>query len=199
MQRIIPEVGAAGPRVFHERGIVKGANGVLVCDARGDDFATAGISSHEMGFDQAGDNFQIGVDEASIQPHRGASTGFSNGDVVFRVFGVVVDHLKGLDDGRIADQFFEFLAQIGTVQSGRDEDGDAFAGEASCEEAVQERSEQKPVGYGTGDVANDDAGGAGLPRQLGQRRSRYGGCECGDDGCRWIGQQRHGRLFNDLD
>ena len=70
-----------------------------------------------------------------------------------------------------ADHFHEFLAQVGPVQAGGHQDQDFLARDAALLERRQSGGKMHRVGHRPGDVADDHAGIAAAPGQLGQRRS----------------------------
>ena len=70
--------------------IVEGGNGVLVCDARSNDFSPSRVTGHEMGLDQARHNLQVSFDKAFIDLHWGAFAGGADKDMVFVFFRKVI-------------------------------------------------------------------------------------------------------------
>ena len=88
-----------------------------------DKFSTAGKAGHEMGFDQAGRDLQVGLDVSRIDPHRHAAGAVAQIGVGVPIEPVVVLNSIGPGDFR-TDHLLEFPAQVGAVEPGRHENED---------------------------------------------------------------------------
>ena len=187
------------PRVGHEARAMEGRDGVLVRDARRDHLAPAGVARHEVWLDQAGGDLQLGLEEAAVELHRGAGGREAQVDVVRVVPRVVVFDADSLQHPRVADQLLQLGAQVGAVQAGGDEDGDAGRGHAGGEQLAQDGPEQERVRHWPGDVADEDARRPLAAGLLGQGTRADGAGERGTDGTLGIRQERHGGLADDSD
>jgi hypothetical protein len=194
MRTMALQVAVLRRRVGHEAVAVEGGDGLGVGDARRDDFAAAGIASHEMGFHQSGGDPEVGFDEAPVQPHRGAVWRAAEVDVVLVVACVVVLHAHGLAYPGVADEFVQLRTEVRPMQAGGDEDHDVLARDACVEQSADDGGQQQPVGHRAGDVADQDAGRAPAADQRRQRSAADRVGKGGGHARRRVGQHRHGGL-----
>ena len=125
VQGIFDEVAVAGQGIGHELVVVESPDGLFTGHARSDDFATTGVTGHEVGFDQPNDDPQIGVDQMAIEQHRNPiGRGFAQIDHPSKVAGVVIFDTDMVEDPFVADDFEHFFAQVWAVQAGGNQDGD---------------------------------------------------------------------------
>ena len=126
MEGIAGEVTGCGERVFHEPRRMERADGFVVGDTGRDDFATAGIASHEVRFHQPCCDLHIRLNEQAVQAD-GAVVFLGVADVNNAVFvaGVVVLHAHVFQHPGVAHQLSQFIAQVGTVEAGCDQYRDA--------------------------------------------------------------------------
>ena len=170
VQRIADEVALHGERIFHEARGMEGADCRVAGDAGRHHFAAAGPAGHEVRLDEAGGDAQIGLDEDPVDAdRRAARRGRSQIDMIVRVARVMVQHANVRHHPRIADDLGQFVAQIGPVQAGGDQDGDAVEGNAARDHGFDHRAQEQPVRHRPRDVADQNAGAASAARQVGQR------------------------------
>ena len=83
-------------------------------DAGADDFPATGVTRHEMRFDEAGGDLEVGAGVAVVDPDRHAAVGGAQVIVLLLNLAVVVEAAVVAGDLG-ADQFLEFGALVGAV------------------------------------------------------------------------------------
>jgi hypothetical protein len=152
---------------------VERQDGVLVGDPRGDHLAASGVPGHEVGLHQAGDDFQVGLEEAPVDQDRDPPARFPEVRMGTPVPGEVVPGADGPEHLLRADDLPELLPLVGTVQPGGHEDQDVFPGDAGAGDRLDEGREQRAVGHGPRDVADEDAGALPAAGHLRKRRGPH--------------------------
>ncbi|KTQ97007.1 hypothetical protein NS226_05700 [Aureimonas ureilytica] len=111
-------------------------------DAGRDDLPTARPARHEMRLDEPGGDPQIGLGEEVVDPH-GCSARCRDADIdmVLIPSRIMVLDPHMLQHPGVADEFFEFLAQIGPVQPGGDEHRDLVARDARRHQRLDHRAQ----------------------------------------------------------
>ena len=167
VQRIADQVALHGQRIFHEARGMEGADRRVTGDAGCHHFAPAGPARHEMRFHQAGGDAQIGLHQDAVDAdRRAARRGRSEIDMIMRIARVMVQHPDVPHHPGVADDLGQFVAQVGAVQAGGDEDGDAVEGNAARGHRLDHRAQEQPVGNRPCDVADQYAGAATSLRQV---------------------------------
>ena len=101
---------------------VKGEDGILIGDTGCYHLSPSRISCHEVGLDEAGDNFDVGIDESPVE-HDGDPRGsLPEIHMGFPVPRKMVDHPDRLKDLIRTDDLPQFIAFIGAVEAGGDHD-----------------------------------------------------------------------------
>jgi hypothetical protein len=83
--------------------------------------------------------------------------------------GKVVFNAKALENSIGAHNLPQFIALVGPVETRRHQDQDTFIRHPSPHQGLQEGGEERPVGDGPRDVANQDAGTLLAPGEVPQR------------------------------
>ena len=200
VQWIAVEITVGRVGIGHEAGAVKRGDGFGVCQAGCDDFAPAGITRHEVRFDQTGGDLDISLDKTLVQPHYcAAGGGLPQMHVVLVVTGKMILDPHGIEHPGIAYQFSQFVAFIGAVQSGGDQYHDIFCLQAGTQQGLNERAQKQMIRYRSGDITNGDTSAVLAARQFGQRRTVYRRRQCLLYGSCGIVQQRHSWFANDAE
>ena len=159
MQGVLLKVTGSCQRVFHEAGIVKGTDRCVMCHSGSYHFPSAGISRHEMRFDESGGDFQISFNKTTVQQYRGASFhGSSQIQMLFIVSGVMILHFELFHDPGISDHFPEFISEVGPMKPCCHQHGDVFQCDSSFNQFFHQRSEEKSVGNRSSDITYQDTG-----------------------------------------
>ena len=173
VQRVVLNRAFHGVRIAHEARAVQCADRLLISQARGDQLASAREAGHQMLLDETESDAQAGIGEAAVDPDGRAARRCAQAAVVVLTAREVVLDAVLAGDLRAHDGG-DFLGRCGTVQAGRNQDGDVLTGDAGALEALDERRQSELIRRRTGDVADRD-GGAGTPaRQFFQRRPGQG-------------------------
>lgn len=176
---------AVGFRVLEELRAVPNLDGLKGGDTGADHFAAAGVAGHQVRLDEAGGDFEIGLDITRVDP---------SGDTIRRraKVGVLAEHFAVMVFDRVVvhdirpHHFLHFGAFVGAVQPGGVEDQDSLTWDAGLFENMQNGGQNELVGNGTSDVANENARGFLAAGQFGKRRSADGIGEHLGDGIRGI-------------
>ncbi|MFM1943102.1 MAG: hypothetical protein RI897_2084 [Verrucomicrobiota bacterium] len=125
-----------------------------------DAFGAAAEAGEEVGFDEAGDDADIGLDEVPVEEGGGAVASGAELDECIRVFGFVVEDAITPDDFG-GEERFEFGLGIGAVGAELVDERDAIG--VDVLEVFEEPGDEAVVRGGAGDVAEGDADcGVGL-------------------------------------
>ena len=140
---------------------------------------------------------KVGGDETLVDPHGGAGLGGAQAAMLVELAGVVIEYfvIRGVFG---ADDVADLGVGGGAVQSGGDQNGDVFAGDAASLETLEQGREDDWIGRGAGDVADRDGGGFFAGDHIRERAAGGGGVECGFNGGGRVGQGRGGFPGEDL-
>ncbi len=159
VERVVVDGAFDGFRLTHEFGAVEDFDGFLGGESGGNEFTAAGEAEHEVGFDEAEGDAEIGGDEPLIDVDRGSGGCDAEAPVFGKDAGIVVDDADLLCDG-FADDLVDFGIGGGAVESSGDEDGDLRGGDAAFLEAPQNEWQHGAIGGRACDVADGDGGGS---------------------------------------
>ena len=127
-----------------------------------------------MGLHETDGDAQIGLDEPAVDAHLDSVRRVRQEDMVFVVAGEVIGHAHGIEDPVVAHDLAKFSALVGPVKARGDENRDRIGGDARLDQLPDERGQDKTVGYGAGDIADEDAGASAALCFLFQRLAGYG-------------------------
>ena len=151
VQRVALQVARRSQRVLHEPRVMERADRFGMRHARRDHLAPTGISRHEMRLDQAGDNFQVSLNQTPVELHRRAP---GRGEAKINVLRVVarkmIHDFHFFQYPRIADQLGQFVALVGTMQPGGDEHANTIERERPRRSGPRSSAEGKTVGHRAG-------------------------------------------------
>ena len=149
--------------MLQDMGGMKLKDRVLICHARSHHLAAARVPGHEVGLNQTGDYFKVGLDKTPIYHDRDTLRGFAQVHVSLFIPGKVIFHTNGVKHLIRTDDFSQFLSLTWTVESGGHEDQDVFTGNPSRGEGLNKGWKQGPVGHRPRNIADQDTG-ASPPR-----------------------------------
>src|SRR5208283_995512 len=130
----------------------------------------SGVARHEMRFDQARCDFQIGFDEAFVEAHhRAARCGGAEHDML-GVFGrVMVLDLRRVEHPGVADQLIELRSKVRPMQAGGDQHPKGFRWNAGLEQGLDQWTKKEAIWYRPRNVADGDGSTSCSPGQLLER------------------------------
>jgi hypothetical protein len=94
--------------------------------------------SHEVRFDETGGDLEVGFDEAAVELDRRSARRPAQIDMVQVVAREVILDPDRPEHPRVADEFLQFGALIGTMQPGRHEHGDVCRLHARIEQLAHD-------------------------------------------------------------
>ncbi len=168
VDRITVQDTAVGAGIFQKSRTVPLLDRFDPGDARTDQFAATREAGHQMRLDQPDRHLQIGLHVTRVDPDGHttgtvAQIGVFLGHLTVVVLDAVLPRNLGTED---LDQFVAF---VGTMQTGGDQDQNVLAGNPRLFQRLQHRRQNQRVGNRTRDVADDDAGTAPARGQLPER------------------------------
>lgn len=114
VERVVVDGAFDGLGLTHEFRAVEHLDGFLRGESGSDEFAAAGKAEHEMRFDEAESNAEIGGNEALIDVDRGSGRSDAKAPVFGEYAGIMVDDTDLLCRG-FPDDLLDFCLGSGTV------------------------------------------------------------------------------------
>ncbi len=151
-----------------------------------------------MRLDEAGGDAQVRLHEAAVElDRRSPRPGAAEIEVGLLVARVVILDAHVLQNPGVAHELGELVAEIGPVQTRRDEHRDAIPRHARRNNGFDHRAQEQAIGDRPRDVADEDAGARPVPGEL-RKRPRADGLGEGSRNRRpRIGKLRQRTLAND--
>ena len=119
MKWVAFKIAIDGIWIGHEPCAMESGDRLGVRQPGRDDFASAGITGHEMRFHQSGDDLKVRIHEPFVETHnRAAGRRRPEQDVILVPGGVMILDPYSPQDPRIADQFLQLGAEVGSMQAG---------------------------------------------------------------------------------
>ena len=195
MQWIAFQVTGCREWIFHKPGVVERANGFVVRNTRGNDFASAGITGHEVRLHQSGRDFYLCIHQQAVEADRHLmGCGKPQRHAARLIARVMVNHLYVLLHPRIAKQFLEFVAEIGAMQASGNQHRNAGLRHSGRSETFDQRPQKETMGHRAGNVTNEYARGFSTVCQRFQSVGTDRGGECRFDDVLARGCHRNGRF-----
>ena len=111
-----------GPRIADPCCVVQDQDGLQTSQARSDHLGSAAEAGEEVRLDESGGDLDVGLDPATIEPHRDVGPGPTAIEQLIMITGVVVDHLDGIDHV-LTEHLDELGRGVAAVGAGGDQDG----------------------------------------------------------------------------
>lgn len=163
-------------------------DGLEAGDAGHDAFGTAAKSGEEVGFDETGDDAQVGFDGQFVDKSGSAVSGLAKLGKGADVSAVVVDDAVVADNFR-REHLAEFFACVGAMGAELVEEGDVFA--RMVFQVFEDPRENAFVWSGASDVGKEDAEAVAGTDALLERRGGNGVLQGIFDGGALIRQAGH--------
>jgi hypothetical protein len=167
MQGVAVQIAFADQRMLYEPAGMEGADGFVMGDAGGNDFAPAGKARRDMGFHQTGGDFQISLGKAAVDLD-GDTTFWRHAKIhlidVFQremVLDPDIFHFP-----RIAHQLGQFIAFVWAMQPCGNQNGDVIQRDSLAGKRLDHRAQKQMAGHRQVEVADQDAGRAFAAREF---------------------------------